>query len=96
MRQGARSIALRRVRPPVPVRVVLRAMKPAAFRDGENRFDVTRGLWAVANSGCWWSTDQWDAEEWDVLAAGSNGASVACLLVQDRRRNEWRLEAFYD
>ena len=90
------SIAVRRVRPPVPVRVVLRAMKPAAFRDRDNSFDVTVAYGPWRTSGCWWSTDQWDAEEWDVLAAGSNGSSVACLLVQDRRLNEWRLEAYYD
>lgn len=89
-------IVLRRVRPPAPVRVVLRSLKPAAFRDGENRFEVTVAFGPWRTNGCWWSTGQWDAEEWDVLAAGSNGTTVACLLVQDRKQNEWRLEAFYD
>jgi protein ImuB len=52
------------------------------------------GPWRT--SGCWWTTGEWDLEEWDILAARSNGSPVACLLVCDRARNEWRLVAFYD
>ncbi len=93
---GRTQMALRRMRPPVPVRVAMRAMKPAAFRNGESGFEVSAAYGPWRTSGCWWSTEGWDAEEWDVLAAKSNGTYVACLLVHDRTRNEWRLEAFYD
>ena len=31
-----------------------------------------------------------------IVAACSEGATIACLLVHDRTRNTWRLEAFYD
>ncbi|MFZ0746174.1 MAG: DNA polymerase Y family protein [Terracidiphilus sp.] len=89
-------LALRRVRPPVPIRVALHAMRPAEFRDGRDRFEVAVAFGPWQTSGCWWSTGPWDAEEWDVLAVAGNGASVACLLVQDRKRKEWRLEAYYD
>jgi len=94
--QVSPRIALRRVRPPVPVHVVLHATKPASFRAQESRFDVLEAFGPWRSSGSWWSKDQWDAEEWDVLASGRDGKSVACLLVQDRRLNEWRLEAYYD
>jgi hypothetical protein len=30
------------------------------------------------------------------VLAESQGAPLACLLVMDRSKNEWRLEAFYD
>jgi protein ImuB len=89
-------MALRRVRPSLPIRVVQRESKPAAFRDRENRFEITAAYGPWRTSGCWWSSDGWDLEEWDILAERSNGSSVACLLVCDRARNEWRLEAFYD
>jgi protein ImuB len=89
-------MALRRVRPPRPIQVALHAMKPAAFRDGDNRFEVAAAYGPWRSSGCWWSQDRWDTEEWDVLAAGRSGEMLGCLLVQDRVRNEWRLEAFYD
>lgn len=95
--QTSLRIALRRVRPPVPIHVMLHATKPSSFRDRENRrFDVLEAFGPWRSSGSWWSKDQWDAEEWDVLASGSDGRSFACLLVQDRRVNEWRLEAYYD
>jgi protein ImuB len=89
-------MALRRVRPATSVWVVQNAMKPIAFRDAENRFEVAAAYGPWRSSGCWWSGESWDDEEWDVLATAQNGASVACLLVRDRLRNTWRLEAFYD
>ncbi len=93
---GVPRMAVRRMRPPVPVRVVLREARPAAFGDGENGYQVTAAYGPWRTSGCWWSAEPWDLDEWDVLAERSNGASVACLLVCDRTHNEWRLEAFYD
>ena len=89
-------IALRRVRPPSPVSVTLRAMKPVSFRDRDNRYEVTAIYGPWRTGGCWWSAGVWDAEEWDVLAVENNSALVACLLTCDRARNFWCLEAFYD
>ena len=80
----------------MPVRVEMRAMKPVAFSEGVNSYGVTAAYGPWKASGCWWSNDVWDAEEWDVLAESKNVASIACLLVFDKERNEWRLEAFYD
>jgi protein ImuB len=92
----ARRIALRRVRPSIPIRVAQHAARPAAFRDGDNRFDITAAYGPWRSSGSWWCEGEWDLEEWDVLAERGDGAFVACLLGHDRARNEWRLEAYYD
>ncbi len=89
-------LALRRVRPPVPVRVELSDLKPAVFRDGPNRYQVEAACGPWRTSGCWWSDGHWDTEEWDVVAVESDGESVACVLTCDRSRNRWQLEAFYD
>ncbi len=89
-------LALRRVRPAAPVRVQLRALRPAAFSDRERSFKVVAAYGPWRTSGCWWSAGAWNTEEWDVLAETDSGASIACLLVCDCARNEWRLEAFYD
>ena len=93
---GVPRMALRRMRPPVPVRVMQRNARPAEFRDGQNRFEITSAFGPWRSSGCWWSEDNWDLEEWDVLAERNDGSSIACLLVCDRGSNEWRLEAYYD
>jgi protein ImuB len=74
----------------------MRALKPIAFRDGENIYRVTAAYGPWKTSGSWWSAGKWDVEEWDVLAESKNGASIACLLVCDNVRNKWQLEAFYD
>jgi protein ImuB len=88
-------MALRRLRPPLAVRVSLNAAQPALFHDGRQSYKVAASFGPWRSSGCWWSIDGWDSEEWDVLAE-SQGAPVACVLVMDRSKNEWRLEAFYD
>jgi protein ImuB len=95
------SMALRRVRPPAPVRVQLDALKPIAFRDREQSYQVSAAYGPWRSSGCWWSTEAlnneyWNSEEWDVLAESSSGASSACLLVRNCANNHWQLEAFYD
>jgi protein ImuB len=89
-------LALRRMRPPRPIRVVLQAQSPAEFRDRDHRYEVTAAYGPWRTSGCWWSSDEWNIEEWDILADCDQRTSVACLLVCDRARHEWRLEAFYD
>lgn len=88
-------MALRRMRPPVPIRVVMRDFKPIVFRDRERSFEVEAAYGPWKTSGCWWREDNWETEEWDVLAfAGGN--ALACLLVRDCIRDQWRLEALYD
>ena len=89
-------MALRRMRPPEPVRVDLRDAKPAFFRDRENSFEVVAAYGPWKTAGCWWSTDGWDIDEWDILAINRNCLTIACLLVHDRTRNKWRIEAHYD
>jgi protein ImuB len=89
-------MVLRRMRPPVPVRVAVRDFQPTAFRDGMSLFEITAAFGPWRTSGYWWSTGEWNLEEWDVLAERSDGSSVACLLVCDQARKEWQLEAMYD
>lgn len=99
-------MALRRVRPPAAVKVILssaisaksaeRMEHPAAFFEGGNRYEVRAAYGPWRSSGCWWAADAWDTEEWDVLATRADGTAVACLLACDSGRNAWRLEAYYD
>jgi protein ImuB len=93
---GVPRMALRRMRPPVPIRVMQQDARPAVFSDWQNCFEITAAYGPWRTSGCWWSENNWDLEEWDVLAERNDGSSVTCLLVRDRVTNEWRLEAFYD
>lgn len=89
-------LMLRRLRPPVPLRVTLESSLPAVFRDRENRYAVKEAFGPWSTSGCWWSIGRWNVEEWDVLAESAAGTAIACLLVFDREKKDWRLEAYYD
>ena len=89
-------MALRRVRPPLAVRVTVDAGQPAAFHDGRLSYKITDSFGPWRSSGCWWCVDRWDREEWDVLAVENSGATLACVLTCDRTLATWHLEAFYD
>ena len=89
-------MALRRLRPPLTVRMVLKADQPDLFFDGRQSYRVSTCFGPWRSSGCWWSSGDWDSDEWDVLAQSQDCTPLACLLVMDRANCEWRLEAFYD
>jgi protein ImuB len=89
-------VALRRMRPPIPISVAMHANKPVRFRHSDRSFDVRAAYGPWRTGGCWWSTEGWDEEEWDVLATTQDRASVACLLTRDCLQNTWHLAAFYD
>jgi protein ImuB len=94
-------MALRRMRPPVTISVIMQGDRPRRFRDAERSFEISAAFGPWRTSGCWWSTDGWDAEEWDVLATtrpktSIQEISIACLLMRDQAQNTWQLVAIYD
>lgn len=94
--RDAPRMGLRRMRPPLAVRVRLCGAEPAVFWSREERYEITSAYGPWRTSGGWWSAGEWDVEEWDVLAFRKDGAGIACLLVRDQAKDEWRLEAVYD
>jgi protein ImuB len=86
-------MALRRLRPPHPVRVFCSGQKPVEFHDGHESYAIAVAYGPWRTSGCWWAAGDWDRDEWDVLIAQEQRAH---LLVNDRRHNRWQLEAIYD
>jgi protein ImuB len=94
--QSSPRASLRRMRPPHTLRVQINTQRPATFRDGNDRYEVQVAYGPWQSSGCWWSVDKWDLEEWDVMAINNIGQSIGCLLVHDRLNDNWLLDAFYD
>ncbi|MGA8086619.1 MAG: DNA polymerase Y family protein [Terracidiphilus sp.] len=89
-------VSLRRMRPPRPIRMHLECAKPACFYDGTDRYGVQVAYGPWLTSGCWWSVNQWDLEEWDVVAANELGESIGYLIVHDHLKKQWLLDALYD
>jgi protein ImuB len=93
---AAAHISLRRMRPSHPLRMQIHFQKPSSFRDGAVRYDVQVAYGPWNTSGCWWSVNKWDMEEWDVIAINSAGETVGCLIVHDNLSKKWLLDALYD
>lgn len=91
------SAALRRVRPPIALRVLsaMNSDHPATFFFESKRYEVAHAYGPWRQSGEWWSDRLWACEEWDVRA--TCGESVLlCVLSHDLLQKFWQLEAFYD
>ncbi len=95
-REPTARLSLRRMRPPHPLHVQIHFAKPISFRDGADRYDVQVAYGPWHSSGCWWSINKWDIDEWDVMATNNIGESIGCLIVHDNLNDQWLLDAFYD
>lgn len=86
--------ALRRLRHPVAIRVVVEAHRPVrilADRPGiaVGHVDACAGPWRT--SGSWWN-EGWDRDEWDV--ALDDG--TICRVYQDRATHGWFMDGVID
>jgi hypothetical protein len=70
--------------------------RPSSFRDNADHYDVQCAFGPWNTSGCWWSVNKWDFDEWDVVATNSFGDSIKCLIVHDNLNDKWQLDALYD
>jgi protein ImuB len=89
-----RSI-LRRLRPPVAIRVVVEGSRPAHVaidRRGMPGGAVQQAAGPWRTSGGWWERARWNRDEWDV--ALSDGS--VCRLFRDRDRGIWFLDGVVD
>lgn len=91
------STAVRRVRPPLGVRVWLDAptRRPKSLVFESKHYSVVEAYGPWRRSGEWWSERVWSREEWDVRAA-FGASSLLCVLAHDLLREFWQIEAFYD
>lgn len=92
--QRSRTSALRMVRPPLAVQIVLKGPAPATlFLEGQ-RFAVQMHSGPWRTSGSWWTSANWSREEWDIAV---NDPQRRCLrLAYDPGANCWYLIGIYD
>jgi protein ImuB len=84
------ALALRRLRPRLPVAVTLVAGRPVELRSKRlgGRIITSAGPWRA--SGEWWTDAPWLVDEWDVEL----GDGTLCRLAHDG--STWWLEGTYD
>ncbi len=93
------GIALRRLRPRVPIPSHRDGVTPKNFYLHGIRYRVRRAHGPWRRSGQWWTQEVWSREEWDVEAeadTGTTGSELLCLFTHDLLRREWLLEGLYD
>ena len=95
--QDARpATAIRRMRPPIEVRVSLHERAITSFWFEARRFQVLRCYGPWRSSGDWWNGQLWSADTWDLAASDPTGELLLCLIAHDLVRNNWHLAGIYD
>ena len=90
------SFALRAIRPPERISMVILGRHPQAFlfRDQQYKVEHAYGPWFF--SGEWWHPAAWNTEQWDLIARTQNETILCCCLVRDLKQNQWQMAALYD
>ncbi len=91
------ATAIRRMRPPIEVRVHLHGSQITGFWFEARRFEVLRCYGPWRSSGEWWHGKLWSADTWDLAAHDPmHDELLLCLVGHDLVRNQWRMEGIYD
>ena len=91
------ATAIRRIRPPIELRVHLRGSQITGFWFEARRFEVLRCYGPWRSSGEWWHGKLWSADTWDLAAHDPvQDELLLCLVGHDLVRNQWRMEGVYD
>lgn len=93
--RGRSSSAIRRLRPPEAVSVILHQRTPASFVFRNQRYTVERAYGPWFSSGDWWGAEWWSVEKWD-LTARCGDSFLCCCLARHPMKQDWRIEALYD
>jgi protein ImuB len=93
---GCPRPAVRQLRPPERVVVMLRDGRPASFTFRKKHYAVEQayGPWRI--NGNWWSPLLWGVQQWDLVALAQDGSFLCCCLVHELAMNCWQMEALYD
>lgn len=88
--------AMRQLRPPESVPVVLRDKRPVSFIFRAKRYDIESAYGPWRMNGDWWSPTLWGVQQWDMVARAQGGAYLYGCLAHDLTTGEWQMEALYD
>ncbi|WP_128914187.1 DNA polymerase Y family protein [Granulicella sibirica] len=87
--------AMRRVRPPMLLRMKVLDGEPRSFAFRGRTFQVVRAYGPWKGSGEWWNGGTWGREEWDLVAEAV-GERLFCRVFRDMVRNAWMMDGLYD
>jgi protein ImuB len=88
--------AMRQIRPPEAVSVVVQERRPRSFFFRQQRYAVEHAYGPWLTGGDWWSQSLWGLAQWDLVGRAPDSSMLCCCLVYDLRQNLWRMAALYD
>lgn len=88
--------ALRRFRPPAALQVELLSGRLKTLWHERVRYEVNRLYGPWRTSGEWWTGEVWSSEAWDFAALAEDGSLLLGVVLHDRLRQTWQMEALYD
>ncbi|MGH9615960.1 MAG: DNA polymerase Y family protein [Acidobacteriaceae bacterium] len=88
--------ALRQLRPPEIVTVMLHNERPIAFFLKKKRYVVEKSYGPWLTNGDWWNPEFWSLEQWDLVAHSADGTLLCGCLVRDQIQSCWEMVALYD
>jgi protein ImuB len=92
-----RSVAaMRQLRPPEKIMVVLHGQQPAGFTFRDRRYEVEHAYGPWLASGDWWNPSLWGLEQWDLIARAGDGAMLCCCVLRDTAQQGWQMVTLYD
>ncbi|HET8638145.1 MAG TPA: DNA polymerase Y family protein [Acidobacteriaceae bacterium] len=94
--QARSGPAMRQIRPPECVPIMLRDTRPVSFTFRAKRYNVESayGPWRI--NGDWWSPGLWGVQQWDVVTRAQDGTFLCGCLMHDLATGAWQVEALYD
>ena len=95
-REDRSAAAMRQLRPPEKIMVMLRGERPAGFTFRERRYEVEQAYGPWLASGDWWNPSLWGFEQWDLIARASDGVMLCCCVVRDSPQQAWQMVTLYD
>jgi protein ImuB len=87
--------AMRIFRPPLPLRVELRAGRPSFLLLHGKRYEVAASAGPWRSSGEWWNAEPWSRDEWDVGVRMQHGLALYRIFCEVRS-GRWFAEGEYD
>ncbi len=98
-RHSRPATSMRRMRPPIEIRVSMQQQRICHFLFEARRYVVLRCYGPWRSSGDWWRPEVWSSDSWDLaarVADDAQGELLLCVVGHDLLRNRWQMEALYD
>jgi len=96
--------AMRQLRPPEKVSIILRGRQPVSFLFRDSKYEVEHAYGPWLAEGDWWQRESWELEQWDLIARSCSpsieGPVLYCCVARNLKEEAgpgvWQMVTLYD